>query len=843
MRRQKMRMISIWLIMVLVLTLIPELPVKANTICTDDSGYWDFGVDANGNATLGRFNKNVNDFDGIIPEYVVCDGKQYKVVGLGEKLFYALNVTSVVIPSSVQVIGNCAFQNTGLTSVTFAPGSQLHTIGDEAFNVSSGLTTITIPASVKNIGKSAFSGTNITSVNFEAGSQLLSIGNSAFADLAITSLTLPSGLQTIGNYAFCDTAIKSLMIPASVKTIGEYAFYQSELLTSVTFAQGSQLESIGQVAFNGCAFESITIPASVKTLDNRVFYYCKSLTSVHFEEGSQLTTIGDSCFYYCPALTSVEIPASVKTIGAEVFNSCFGLTSVVIPKDSQLESIGDSAFCSTKITEIYLPSTLTSIGTSAFNGTKVDKVEIPANVTTLGEDSFLYCHDLEEIYYPADLEDEVTAAVGSFDGLKGAYTVSDTTPPTISFTYSGNVGTEITVPETVAGMEVTEVQVGNMPALPAVLKPDCKAKALSDLADMLPEGYAFVKPETKLIPGENISCEVSYGNYTFTVTVKVADHQSTELMDVKAATCVTEGYSGDTYCKDCDTVITKGKIIAATGHQHTELINVKVATCVTEGYTGDTYCKDCNSVIENGSAIAMLPHTWDEGVVTKEATYTETGVKTYTCTGCGATFTEEILVVPTPAKGTTFTDSKSNGIYKITKSDLAKGTVQYVKPKSKNKKTVVIPTTVTLDGITYKVTSIAKNAFKNNQKLTKITIGNNVKTIGDNAFCGCKKLKTVKLGKNVTTIGAKAFYNCGKLTSITIPSKVSKIGKQAFYKCKNLKKITIKTSKLTKKRVGSKAFGKIYSKATIKVPKKKLKTYKSLLKLRGVSKKAIFKKL
>ena len=117
-----------------------------------------------------------------------------------------------------------------------------------------------------------------------------------------------------------------------------------------------------------------------------------------------------------------------------------------------------------------------------------------------------------------------------------------------------------------------------------------------------------------------------------------------------------------------------------------------------------------------------------------------------------------------------------------------------------------------------------------------------VSKIGKQAFYGCKNLKKVTLSSGLKTIDEKAFYKCTSLTSITIPSKVSKIGKQAFYGCKKLKSITIKTSKLTNKNVGSKAFKGISSKAIIKVPKKKVSDYKTLLKKKGVSSKATIKK-
>ncbi|MBQ2800394.1 MAG: leucine-rich repeat protein [Lachnospiraceae bacterium] len=188
-----------------------------------------------------------------------------------------------------------------------------------------------------------------------------------------------------------------------------------------------------------------------------------------------------------------------------------------------------------------------------------------------------------------------------------------------------------------------------------------------------------------------------------------------------------------------------------------------------------------------------------------------------------------------PAQGTKLTDTATKAVYVVTKAEDKDRTVTYANPINKSVKTVSIPKTVTIDNITYKVTAIAPNAFKNCKKLTKITMKTNIKIIGKSAFSGCVKLKSVNIGSNVTTIGTQAFYKCTALKKITIPSKVNKIGTKAFYKCTNLKSITIKTTKLTTKNVGSKAFKGIHSEATIKVPKSKLKAYKKMLKKKGIS--------
>jgi hypothetical protein len=206
----------------------------------------------------------------------------------------------------------------------------------------------------------------------------------------------------------------------------------------------------------------------------------------------------------------------------------------------------------------------------------------------------------------------------------------------------------------------------------------------------------------------------------------------------------------------------------------------------------------------------------------------------------------------TVKKGTT--TKKSGNTYTVTSAKTK--TVAFTSVK-KNSKTVTIPSKVTINGVSYKVTSVAANAFKNNKKLTKVTIPSSVTKIGASAFSGCAKLTSVTISKNVTTIGksafagctslkkitlpsklttigASAFIGCKKLTSVTIPSKVTTIGAKAFYNCSKLSKVTIKSTKI--KTIGSKAFTKNAKKPTITVPSKKKTAYKKLLKKAGYTK-------
>lgn len=136
---------------------------------------------------------------------------------------------------------------------------------------------------------------------------------------------------------------------------------------------------------------------------------------------------------------------------------------------------------------------------------------------------------------------------------------------------------------------------------------------------------------------------------------------------------------------------------------------------------------------------------------------------------------------------------------------------------------------VTVNGNTYKVTSTKNKEisfYQTSSNAASVTIPKTVKIQG----------KTYK----VTSVAANAFKNNKKLTSVTIGSNITKIGSKAFYGCSKLKKITVKSSKL--KSVGKNALQGIYKKAVIKVPKGKYTKYKNLFKNKGQKKTVIIKK-
>ena len=103
------------------------------------------------------------------------------------------------------------------------------------------------------------------------------------------------------------------------------------------------------------------------------------------------------------------------------------------------------------------------------------------------------------------------------------------------------------------------------------------------------------------------------------------------------ATCVSKAV-----CSVCGETFGE---VDATNHVHTTVKNRKEATCTQTGYTGDTYCTDCDKLLSTGKELAALGHDY-KATVTKQPTTTEEGIRTYTCTRCNSSYTESIAKLP-----------------------------------------------------------------------------------------------------------------------------------------------------------------------------------------------------
>lgn len=260
---------------------------------------------------------------------------------------------------------------------------------------------------------------------------------------------------------------------------------------------------------------------------------------------------------------------------------------------------------------------------------------------------------------------------------------------------------------------------------------------------------------------------------TKTEDIPRTEHTWDEGEVTTAPTCTKPGVRTYT-CSVCKA--TRTEVIKATGHLHTEIRNKKDASCTENGYTGDTYCKDCEELLKKGETVDVLGHQWKE-TKRAEPSYTEDGQIIYTCNRCGEQKAETLEKLAYPKAGTKYTVAGCQ--YKVTK---AGAEVSLIKTNKKAKR-MTIPAVIKVNGVTYKVTSIGAKAFNGSKKLSKVTVGTNIKKISNNAFFKCRSLKTVTI-KSVLltkkTANKKAFKGISRKMVMKVPKKMKKVYVKIF---------------------------------------------------------------
>ena len=302
---------------------------------------------------------------------------------------------------------------------------------------------------------------------------------------------------------------------------------------------------------------------------------------------------------------------------------------------------------------------------------------------------------------------------------------------------------------------------------------------------------------------------------------------------------------------------------AAKPHTHVTVIDEAVpATCTTPGLTEGSHCSECGLVFTTQQVVNALGHDWaSDFTIDIPATKTSTGEMSLHCKRCNErSRITEIPKLTDNNAGNNDSDDPDfdNPDFDNPSFDLPnQNNNNSGNEQSVNKNNTAAPkvgTVFTVKGLRYRIANrnvrtstctvtclgYNKRYLKNKKKGSvtlsipaKIAYGKyscTVTAIGNKAFCGCKALKRVSTGSNVLSIGSKAFSGCKALKKVTILKKTKKIGVSSFAKCSSLRTITIKTTSLTKKSIGKKAFHGIAKKAKFKLPSSKKRLYKKWVK-------------
>lgn len=285
-------------------------------------------------------------------------------------------------------------------SKTIIIAPSVRKIEHSAFRGCNNLSSIIVHSDINEIGEYAFSYCqNLNNVIINAKMEIIPDG--LFRASGIYEFEIPTETKKIGLASFADCKrLQKVTIPENVTKIDAFAFENDESLKYVTI--NANIQTIEQSTFRGCSsLREIIIPEGVKSIGQQAFKDCTSLETIHLPYS--LEELGDAVFEGCTYLKRIELPRGIKKLSYKLFHGCKVLREVVLP--STLESIGSEVFegCES-LYSIVIPVGVKGIGSKAFRYSGLREVVIPDTVTKLGESTFCECRNLHSALVPGSIK-------------------------------------------------------------------------------------------------------------------------------------------------------------------------------------------------------------------------------------------------------------------------------------------------------------------------------------------------------------------------------------------------------------------------------------------------------
>lgn len=560
-------------------------------------------------------------------------------------------------------------------------------------------------------------------------------------------IKVPDGVKEIDGYAFTwNTTIEQVILPDSVQIIDAFSFaYCSNLAV-------------------------INMPNSIKEIGNKAFYACGSLQMIDLSK-TNISSVAGEMFWSCGNLTEVKLPDSIKVIARGAFYGCTKLGKINLPEG--LRYIGTNAFMGTNaLNTITFPESLNYIGESAFAGSGLKgTLKIPAGVTNLQGNAFGHCGGISEVKIPDTVEQIHGSAL---DFKYDAANAEDQTffiPPSVYYLTRDSLTPKFAIQvewpaHTIQGIKgsyasnATKIQDTwkfEEVAYDSKAVFDASGGTVSETSKELVKGQGFGLLPTPKLAGWTFKGWYSDDKFkrkvvsttivnkdSYTLYAKWEREEKTKLV-----------YQGE----DSDFVIEDGVLKKYQGNEPVVIIPDTVKEIGYGAFAGNiTVLK----VIMPDSVEKMDEAVFDgcENLMQIRFSHSLKEIPAHTCSNC---FALEKVIIPEGV--TTIGDEAFNSL------DI---------PMSYSE--IKFPETLK---------SIEKDAFSNNDSVTKISLPDGLESIGTYAFAGNTSLVKVSIGDGITELSEGVFAGDTILKNVSLPYGLKNIGKFVFEKDKNIEELYI----------------------------------------------------
>lgn len=332
---------------------------------------------------------------------IVGDNVRYIPSGLFQKYSALKNVT---LGKNVTTIYSYAFEGTtALKTIQFPEG--LQEIKEYAF-FNSGLTSVVLPSTLKRIEDCAFAKISLNCDQLVIPKNLQYIGYNIFSnpnagtvkELVYNARQATSHASMMVQAPFLNLNVEKITISKDVVSLGDYLFAGIGGVTTATIdIQGNTLP--WGLFSNVTTLEKVVLGSNIRKIEANVFEDCSNLKEIQGIE--QITHLGANVFTNCTKITSFDF-TNLLEWGGYSFNGS-GLSSVILPDNMTELPVGAFAGCQ-YLKTLTLPSNLVTISADAFYGSGIETLILPNTVTSIEMYAFRYCHSLYEIVLSDALE-------------------------------------------------------------------------------------------------------------------------------------------------------------------------------------------------------------------------------------------------------------------------------------------------------------------------------------------------------------------------------------------------------------------------------------------------------